>query len=279
MISVIVPVLNTAHYLEGAIAALEAQDYPRDRYELIFVDNGSIDGSLGILSHHPRIRVFQQPEGGAYAARNRGVREARGDLLAFTDSDCYPVPGWLHAIERGFDDPTRHVLLGSRIPLVENTWVHLVSSYENKKAELVCGSEDPLLYFGYTNNMAVRREAMEELGPFVERARGSDTIFIRTVVEALSCAAVDYCHGMAVRHAELESIRVYYGKVRIYGRSRKAHRHIAMVRPLTQKERLRVFWDATRKRPALDTAQLFVLLVVGSIAWWWGGLGVAGSES
>lgn len=279
MISVIVPVYNTAQYLERVFAALLKQDYPQDAYELIFVDNGSSDNSIAILERFPQIRLFREPERGSYAARNHGVREARGDILAFTDSDCYPVPGWLNAIVRSFSEPGAQVLLGPRIPPVQDSWVRLVADYENKKAEIVCASSDPELYFGYTNNMAVRRSAMERFGPFVHRARGSDTIFVRSVVEADSCGAVAYCPDMAVQHAELESIAVYYDKVRTYGRSRKAYRHIKRVRPLSQRERLHVFWQVTRRRRILDSARLFALLVGGSIAWWWGGLWVSRSNA
>jgi len=279
MISVIVPVYNTAQYLERVIEALLAQDFPRDEFELIFVDNGSEDNSRAILERYPQIRVFVETERGSYAARNRGIREARGDILAFTDSDCYPVAGWLSEIEKGFQSSPAQVLLGPRIPPVENNWLRLLSDYENKKAELVCLSNDAELYFGHTNNMAVRRSAMDRCGPFTQRARGSDTIFVRRIVGELSCDAVTYCPGMCVQHAELESVSVYYGKVATYGRSRKAYRHITKVRPLSQKERFNVFREATRKHGIIDKVQLFTLLVGGAIAWWLGGFLTAKSNA
>jgi glycosyltransferase involved in cell wall biosynthesis len=278
MISVVIPVFNTARYLERVIAALRAQEYAREDYELIFVDNGSGDNSREVLERHSDLRVLREPERGSYAARNRGVREARGDIVAFTDSDCFPVAGWLRSIEAGFRDERRHILMGPRIPPGNDSWVRLVSEYENKKAELVCAGEDPLVYFGYTNNMAVRRTTLDRFGPFIQRERGSDTIFVRGVVEGLGCDAVAYLPDMAVRHAELESIGVYYDKVRTYGRSRKAYRHITTVRPLSAMERLRVFREATRRHPMRDSMQLFALLLGGQFAWWWGGLGVKRSD-
>lgn len=279
MISVIVPVYNTDQYLERVIAALKAQDYPRGEFELIFVDNGSEDSSLDILERHSQIHVIRESQHGSYAARNKGVAEAKGDILAFTDSDCYPEAGWLRAIDQSFHNSAAQVLLGPRLPPVENKWVRLISEYENKKTELVCASEDPMLYFGHTNNMAVRRSTMDRFGPFVQRARGSDTIFVRRVVENVSCGAVVYCPDMRVQHAELESISIYYGKVKTYGRSRKAYRHITTVRPLSQKERLKAFQEATRQRRILDTIQLLTLLVGGAVAWWYGGLGAAKTNS
>ena len=266
MISVIVPVYNAGQYLERVIAALLSQDYPREAFELIFVDNGSDDNSLAILERQPQIRVFGVSERGSYEARNHGVREARGDILAFTDSDCYPVKGWLRAIHRAFQSSAAQVLLGPRVPAVDIRSVRLISEYENKKVELVCASNDPMLYFGHTNNMAVRKAATDRFGPFVQRSRGSDTIFVRRVVDELSCSAVAYCPEMRVQHAELDSISAYYAKVSTYGRSRKAYGHIKVVRPLSQKERLQVFWEATRRHRVIDTVQLFALLIGGSIA-------------
>lgn len=272
MISVIVPVYNTGHYLERVIQALLNQDYPQSEHELIFVDNGSTDDSASILKRYSRIRTFSEPDPGSYAARTRGIKQARGEILAFTDSDCFPVPGWLQSIDRVFSGSHAEVVLGPRVPPTNNNWVRLVSEYENRKAELVYASSDPMVYFGYTNNMAVRRTTMDRFGPFVCRARGSDTIFIRRVVEGLSCEAVTYCPEMIVKHAEMESIRVYYRKVMTYGRSRKAYHHMVKVRPLNQKERLRVFWQTTREMQIVDSIQLFTLLIGGAVAWWIGGL-------
>jgi glycosyltransferase involved in cell wall biosynthesis len=279
VISVIVPVYNAEPYLDRVIAALVSQDYPRDAFELIFIDNGSTDGSLAILARHPEIRVFSVAERGSYAARNHGVREARGDILAFTDSDCYPVKGWLRAIDEAFRRSNAQVLLGPRVPPVNSRSVRLIAEYENKKAELVCASNDPMLYFGHTNNMAVRKAAMDRFGPFVQRARGSDTIFVRRVVDELTCSAVAYCPEMSVQHAELDSIGAYYGKVKTYGGSRKAYGHIKTVKPLNQQQRLEAFRAATRRHRIVDAAHLFALLVGGSIAWWYGGLGVRPSDS
>lgn len=278
MLSVIVPVYNTAPYLERTLAALAKQEYPRDAYEVICVDNGSSDGSIDILRRHLEIRVLEEPERSSYAARNRGIGAARGEILAFTDSDCFPSPHWLRSIERAFDEDRVQVLLGPRVPSVENVFMRLVSNYENDKVELVCASADPQLYFGHTNNMAVRREAMARFGPFVVRERGSDTIFVRAVVDALGCDAVAYAPQMVVQHAELESVVTYYRKIATYARSRSAYRHIATVRPLSQKERLRVFWRTASRGPVAESILLLLVLAGGSIAWWKGGLGVGQSD-
>ncbi len=280
MISVVVPVYNTGKYLKRVIAALRAQDMDDPGYELIFVDNGSTDESLSVLREHSDIIILQEEKRGSYAARNRGIREARGDIIAFTDSDCFPVPGWLSAIKAHFDSQLQSkAILGPRIPPTDGRSLKLVSAYENQKAAMVFSSDDPQVYFGYTNNMAIRRSAVNSIGFFVERGRGSDTIFIRRLVDKEGCQAVAYCSGMAVQHAELESISIYYSKIMTYARSRKSYRHVETVRPLSRNERIAVFQKTVSCSPVLDSIFLFLLLAGGAVAWWWGGFGVRQSDA
>jgi len=272
LISVIVPVYNTARYLDRTIEALLGQDFASGDRELIFVDNGSTDGSLEILRSHPELRVFTEPVQSSYMARNLGVRQAAGRILAFTDSDCSPEPGWLSAIATALAGTEVDIIMGPRVPLTPIPALELISDYENLKAELVFKAMDPLVYFGYTNNMAMRKSVMDRFGPFEHRARGSDTIFVRRVVDGSGCNAVSYCQRMIVRHAELESISAYYRKIAIYSRSRRAYGHIIKVRPLSTNERLGVFRRIAREKRLTDTIMLITLLIGGMIAWWWGGL-------
>ncbi|RPH94909.1 MAG: glycosyltransferase family 2 protein [Lysobacterales bacterium] len=274
MISVVIPVFNTAPYLERVVAALLAQDYPRGGYELIFVDNGSNDGSPDTLARYPEIRLLREPERGSYAARNLGLRHARGDILAFTDSDCFPAPGWLTAIDRAFRAGSAQVLLGPRLPVAGSRAARLLADYDNHRAEFICAAGDPDIMYGYTNNMAVRRAAMDRFGPFERRMRGADTLFLRRVVAGLSCAAVAYCPDMIVRHAELESVAGYYRKAQIYSRSHAAFRPAETVRPLSLPQRLRVLRVAARGHLRFgDTLCLAALLIGGVFAWWLGGRG------
>lgn len=89
MISVIIPVYNTKQYLQSCLDSVLAQTY--SDLEIIFVDDGSTDGSAEMLdafaAWDSRIRVIHQPNGGVCAARNRGIEEARGEYLSFIDSD------------------------------------------------------------------------------------------------------------------------------------------------------------------------------------------------
>lgn len=269
-ISVIVPVYNTARYLDQVVQALLQQDFPRDDYELIFVDNGSQDNSLDKLRQYPGIKLFEESERGSYAARNLGISHARGELLAFTDSDCFPHPDWLTTIDKSLSGGIAQLVLGPRISAGDSTWVRLLADYENIKTKRVCESEDPLVYYGYTNNMAVSASVMDQIGPFLHLHRGSDTIFVSRVAQAFSCDAVCYCPEMIVRHAELDSVRNYFKKLYTYGRYRTASHHIMPVRSLTATERWEAFRTTARPLGLIDSMKLFCLLAAGALAWWTG---------
>lgn len=96
--SVIVPVFNGEETLESCLEALVGQDYPRDRFEVIVVDDGSTDESAAIASGFP-VRLIRLPENrGRIEARLRGATEAKFDTLVFNDVRVLPERGLLKAI-------------------------------------------------------------------------------------------------------------------------------------------------------------------------------------
>lgn len=102
-VSVIVPVLDGARLITSCIESLVAQQYPADRFEVIVTDNGSTDQTCALVRRHP-VQLLLETRVGSYAARNRGARSARGDVLAFTDADCVADRSWLHHLVRGFNN-------------------------------------------------------------------------------------------------------------------------------------------------------------------------------
>ncbi len=94
-VSVIIPVYNAASTLPALLASLEQLDYPRDRREFLIVDNGSTDATPDILRGFAVIVLEERQHRGSYAARNRALAQARGDVFAFTDADCAVTPSWL----------------------------------------------------------------------------------------------------------------------------------------------------------------------------------------
>ncbi len=102
-ISVTVPVYNGAETLPACLHALRDQTYPADGYEVIVVDDGSTDATADV-ARGLGVRVISQPNAGPAAARNRGARAARGEVLLFTDADCAPTPDWIAQMAAPFAD-------------------------------------------------------------------------------------------------------------------------------------------------------------------------------
>ncbi|KAA6047727.1 MULTISPECIES: glycosyltransferase family 2 protein [Pantoea] len=90
LLSVIVPVYNAAAYLERSINSLLQQT--EMRFEAIFINDGSTDTSQAILerfAHHPQFHIIEQSNMGVSAARNQGLRSARGKFICFLDADDF----------------------------------------------------------------------------------------------------------------------------------------------------------------------------------------------
>ena len=112
--SVVVPsIFMRLEHLEQSVRALSELDHPD--FEVVVVDNRRIPdpASWAPLLALPRVRVVAEPKPGISAARNRGVREARGEIVAFTDDDVRVDPQWLQALSARFvGEPTVDCVTG-----------------------------------------------------------------------------------------------------------------------------------------------------------------------
>jgi len=106
--TVLVATYNRGHLLPGTLAALESQLVPDDlTWEILVVDNNSRDrtreavASFAGAANVP-VRYVLESQQGLSHARNRGVREAHGAVIAFTDDDVLPAPDWLASIAKAF---------------------------------------------------------------------------------------------------------------------------------------------------------------------------------
>jgi cellulose synthase/poly-beta-1,6-N-acetylglucosamine synthase-like glycosyltransferase len=98
-VSVIVPVYNARSTIEECISSLLALAFPRENFEILLVDNASTDETSEILARYSgNVRVLYEGKRGAGAARNKGLFNARGEVVAFTDADCVVDKDWLEKI-------------------------------------------------------------------------------------------------------------------------------------------------------------------------------------
>ncbi|PWW81193.1 glycosyl transferase family 2 [Prosthecochloris marina] len=109
MLSVIIPVYNAKKTIEDCLASLENQSLPKSEYEVICVDDGSIDDSLEIIKKTKKkvrykLNILTQKNQGPAVARNNGVAVSDGHIIVFTDSDCELEKNFLEKIKLSFED-------------------------------------------------------------------------------------------------------------------------------------------------------------------------------
>lgn len=105
MVSIVIPAYNAERTMGDCLKALSEQDFKGD-YEVIVVDDGSTDSTPDIASGFQNVRLIRQENAGPAAARNNGAKEAKGDIILFTDSDCVPEGDWMSQMMRSFEgDP------------------------------------------------------------------------------------------------------------------------------------------------------------------------------
>jgi glycosyltransferase involved in cell wall biosynthesis len=177
--SVIVCTHDRADLLPTVIGQLRAQDYSRDAFEIIVVDNGSTDHTpqvVGRFVAEPGVPVHYVAESrpGVTFARNRGAEVARYPYLAYLDDDCSVEPDWLSQLLQGFDLHSDVVAVGGRVVL----------DWSQQKRPAWLGPElEPWLaansYLGsqprllekkvqvMEGNMALKREAWHAAGGFL----------------------------------------------------------------------------------------------------------------
>ena len=170
-VSVIVPVYNDFAGLKQCLESLEAQTYPGDRYEVIVVDNGSSTPIEPVLQPFAHVRLERETAPGSYAARNRGLQAARGEVLAFTDADCRPAPVWLaegvSALEANRDCGlvAGAVQVVAADPLAPTAVEQYELTYGFRQAFYVTEG------FGATANVFTRKDVIETVGGFDARLK------------------------------------------------------------------------------------------------------------
>ncbi|WP_421655578.1 glycosyltransferase [Leptothermofonsia sp. ETS-13] len=136
-VSVVIPVFNDARRLRKCLNALEQQSYPGDRYEVIVIDNGSdpAEKIAEVVANFPHAIAASEPHPGSYAARNRGIALAGGEIIAFTDADCIPASDWLEKGVRRLQQSPHLGLVAGRIEVFfEDNRITPVALYEKVTA-------------------------------------------------------------------------------------------------------------------------------------------------
>lgn len=113
-VTVAIPTYNRADFLRQTLAGIVAQQFPRDRYEVLVIDNNSRDHTHAVVAEFaaadPAPRYIHEPKQGLDYARNRAIAEARGDIVLFGDDDILVEPDWIaQMVAPFFADRNRRV--------------------------------------------------------------------------------------------------------------------------------------------------------------------------
>ncbi|MDX1531774.1 MAG: glycosyltransferase [Rhodothermales bacterium] len=219
--SVIIPAHNRPDRLAACLGALSALDYPRDRYEVIVVDDGSLrplDTATRPFEAALDLTLLRQENAGPASARNTGAEQARGRYLAFTDDDCEPTPAWLRVYAHSFER-TPQALVGGHVvnALPHNPYSEasqLLVSYLYAYAD-----RRPSARFFTSNNFALSAEGFHDIGgfdPAFGLAAGEDRDFCdrwqRTGRE------MRFAPEAVVHHAHALTLRTFMQQHLHYGR-------------------------------------------------------------
>jgi len=158
-ISVVIPNFNGEATLPKILAALKSQSHRPD--EVIVVDDGSTDGSLRQLQEFPEVKLIKQANQGAPVARNRGVKEAAGEVVIFLDNDIIPTPQFIaeHAKLQA-EASLKLVVVGKTIwdPAIKITpfmrWLEDGAQFDYRRMER--GQVDFQSF--YTSNLSIKRQ-------------------------------------------------------------------------------------------------------------------------
>lgn len=211
-VSVVIPVFNDHGSLERCLRGLEQQSLPLDEFEVIIVDNGSSEPVHVAYAGHHRIEVETRP--GSYAARNKGITVAGAPIIAFTDADCIPSPGWLEAALTFFAEHPEIASIGGSVQVFPEDPLHRtpIEVYEAEHGfpqEVYVGKRR----FAATANLFVRRTVFDGVGTFSSDLRsGGDVEFGNRSIDA--GYPMRYVEAAMVRHPARRSFQSYTKKQR-----------------------------------------------------------------
>jgi glycosyltransferase involved in cell wall biosynthesis len=169
---------------------------PDDEQKFLVIDNcPSTDETQRLVENYKRVRYIREDHPGLNIARNRALREATGEVVAFTDDDAAPDPNWLRALLRNFADPRVLCVTGLTMPLELETdaqeWFQRLGGFSRGFKRIIFDRTKCNPFQGWAAgagvNMALRRSFIKQIGFFNEaldvgtptRGGGDTEIFIR----------------------------------------------------------------------------------------------------
>ncbi|MBE9212590.1 glycosyltransferase [Plectonema cf. radiosum LEGE 06105] len=282
-ISIVIPTYNRPERLTQCLESLTKLEYPRDRFEVVVVDDGSkmsLEPVVERFHNQLKITLFKQKNAGPASARNTGAKLAKGDFLAFTDDDCKPLPDWLNKLAARFiTDPdsmiggkTLNALPDNLYSTTSQVLIDYLYNYYNLGAKRS--------NFFASNNFALPSKRFQALGGFdttFPLAAGEDREFCDRWLQFGN--KMVYAPEVQVYHAHNLTLSSYWRQHFHYGRGAFCFHQIRAKRADTQikVEPISFYWNLltyplsqpTPQPKLLLSALLFISQVAGVAGFFW----------
>jgi GT2 family glycosyltransferase len=216
MVSVVVCTYNGSRTLPETLASLKQLEYPN--FEVIIVDNGSNDGMTSKIAHQSGFQVIQTAQSGLSAARNAGLLEASGEIIAYLDDDARPDPYWLYYLAKTFMSSNHCGIGGPNIPPPGDGLI----------AECVANSPGGPVHVLLTDeiaehipgcNMAFRKSNLEAVGGFDPEFRvAGDDVDICWRLQSRGWT-IGFSPAAMVWHHRRNTVSAYLRQQNGYGRA------------------------------------------------------------
>ncbi len=193
----IVPVRDGEPTIAGCLDAILSTDYPAERREILVVDNGSTDDTSSLIRTRP-VRYLREPKRGVSNARNRGIAESTGEILAFVDADCLVEPQWLAELVRPFDDPEVGSVGGDLQHVPPTTAAERQAARLLGNWQRFAFNSNPA--YPITANAAYRREVLERIGPFDPQMTRAQDVELGLRFQERSGRRLAYAEKATARH-------------------------------------------------------------------------------
>ena len=220
-VTIIIPVRNRPDEISQCLVSLAELDYPPDKKEIIVVDDASEDNTADIVSGFPVMLIKNSNRMQASCSRNLAAKEAKGDILAFIDSDCTAGPLWLKELVSAFNDEMNGAV-GGKV----DSWFNkkALDRYEKVSSSLYMGrrakssKEEGSFFYLPTCNLLVKKEIFLKLNGFnADMTVGEDVDFCWRLKN--SGYEIEYRSAGVVFHKHRNKISAFFKRRIQYGTS------------------------------------------------------------
>jgi cellulose synthase/poly-beta-1,6-N-acetylglucosamine synthase-like glycosyltransferase len=217
-VSIIIPCYNAENSIGECLESVINLFYPKDKLEIIVVDNNSTDRSRDIIRSFPVIMLEEKEIQTSYAARNKGISAAKGEWLAFTDADCVADRNWLYYLMLNHHNNEEvGCIAGQILPYKPRTLTELYSARKGILDQKRLLTE---LKGVATANVAYRKSVFEKIGPFNANTISGGDIEMSWRMQDKLGLKIAFVEDAVIFHKHRKTI---YGLYRQYYRYGIAH--------------------------------------------------------